>query len=304
LLPVRHRPFVGEQLSSWLVRLAHGLGLSGLAFAKEVLGVDHLSRLGVIDAFEIPNFLEKIALLSGLPKLLLRELSFYDVRWFAPGIAYNEGALEFALLDYSYREKERVGLRLNGAFFPCIECWREDPTPYIRKSWRQISTTVCEKHYTPLVPSCRRCEASFNASFSSLSRGARFQLELSVCRSCGADSCDLASYSWDDVKKCDPEFHDCLFKWSNEETILNQVAAEEIYRRSFERGWFSLPDATRLQAVQNKLIRGLELGRRKRQTFPFIGFCPYWDYEYEGLYEARVQRWIDQECNRASFESV
>lgn len=234
LLPVRTRPKAGELFSSWLVRLGSDNGISGVCFADQVLGVGSLTLLGIIDSVRIPGFWERLSALTGIPVVTFRKMTFYDSDWRIPGIVPTLTAPAYAFMDFhgGYR-RTPYGLRNSGAYSACIECWREDPTPYIRKSWRQRYTTVCSKHRAIHATACSCCGKHFSASFSSrFSTGRFFNSEMSICRFCGAD-----------IRGQNPPFYISKEHYS----LDTYLEIEEIFDRSFERGWYSLIDSTRLR---------------------------------------------------------
>jgi hypothetical protein len=235
LLPVRTRPKARELFSSWLVRLSSDNGISVSCFAGQVLGVGSLTSLGIIDSVRIPGFWERLSALTGIPVVTFRKMTFYGYRWTIPGIVPTSGdpSYAFMALHGGYRTTPH-GLRNSGAYSACIECWREDPTPYIRKSWRQRYTTVCAKHRAIHATACNRCGQHFSASFSTrFASGRFFNSELPICRYCGAD-----------IRDQNPP----LYGSDGHFPLDTYLEIEEIYDRSFERGWFSLIDSTRLLA--------------------------------------------------------
>lgn len=243
LLPVRPRPRNDELLSSWLVRLATQNAVSPSCFANEVLGIANLKLLGTIDTWKIPSFLERLEALTGIPVRSLRQHTFYhlDFFWSIPGIAPINGSPTFTRMEFYNRNgSEPKGLRLHGAYRACIQCWREDAVPYVRSTWRYRFITTCAKHKVILVDSCASCSSRLNASFSNfLARSGYFHHELSVCRHCGNDlryqDQPLPHFTYEDgslIRK----FH----------TLEPYLEVEEIFQRSYNRGWFSLIDAERL----------------------------------------------------------
>ena len=242
LLPVRPRPHKDELLSSWLVRLATANGMSPSCFATVALGVAELRWLGTIDTWEVPNFLERLEALTGVSAESLRKHTFYhlDRFWSIPGVASINGVSTFTRMEFSGIRNEPNGLRLSGAYRTCIQCWREDEMPYVRSIWRQRFTTTCAKHKVILVSSCANCCKPLNASFSrSLTLAKYFHYDLSVCRHCGADIRDqdqpLPRFTFPDG-----------YPMANHVTLEPYIEIEEIFQRSYGRGWFSLADAERL----------------------------------------------------------
>jgi hypothetical protein len=122
------------------------------------------------------------------------------------------------------------GLLSAGAYRACSECWREDGIPFIRRAWRQKFVTICQRHRGILATACLSCGKRFSSSFSiHLSLAKCFHSPLSVCRACGADVRDQDQPQLFEGVDLDP-----------------YLVVEEIYQRSFERGWFSLADGERL----------------------------------------------------------
>lgn len=243
LLPVRPRPRNDELLSSWLVRLATQNGVSPSCFANEVLSIADLKLLGTIDTWKIPSFLERLGTLTGIPIRSLRQRTFYhlDFFWSIPGIAPINGSPTYARMEFYKRHgSEPKGLRRHGAYRACIQCWREDAAPYVRSKWRYRFTTTCAKHKVILIDSCARCSSRLNSSFSrSLARANYFHHELSVCRHCGND----LRYQDQPLPHFNYEDGSLMTKFC---TLDPYLEVEEIFQRSYNRGWFSLADAERL----------------------------------------------------------
>jgi hypothetical protein len=242
LLPVRPRLYKDELLSSWLVRLATANGVSPSCFATVVLGVAELRWLGTIDTWEIPNFLERLEALTGVVTKSLRKHAFYhfDRFWSIPGIAPINGFPTFTRMEFEGIRREPKGLRLSGAYRACIQCWQEDEVPYVRSTWRHQFTTTCVKHKVILVDTCANCCKPLNASFSrSLALTKYFHNELSVCRHCGGD---FRNQDQPLPRYCFPDG----YPMSRNITLEPYLEIEEIFQRSYGRGWFSLADAERL----------------------------------------------------------
>lgn len=65
-LPARPRPFVGETICSWIIRLASANGLSLGVFANVVLGFRSAEKLGIIDAVERPGVIATLESFTGI----------------------------------------------------------------------------------------------------------------------------------------------------------------------------------------------------------------------------------------------
>jgi hypothetical protein len=239
LLPVRPRPLDGELLSSWLVHLATENGVSISCFAKEVLGIAELKLLAVIDALEIPGLLARLETLTAVPITALSKLTFYNHLWVIPALIPAGAPRTTAEMRFAGHKHEQDGLRNFGEYRACIQCWKEDVRPYIRRIWREGFTTTCRRHQVILVRSCANCSKSLNASFSrSFSNSAYFLADLSICRYCGAD------FRYQEQPSSDFTYYGSPV--AQHLTLELYVAIEAIFQRSFDRGGFTLAEGVRL----------------------------------------------------------
>lgn len=263
LLPVRPRPFPGELLNSWLIRLATENGVSNGCFARQVLDVDRLSLIGAIDTDEIPGLLSRLTSLTGVPVKEIIKLAFYDSRWTIPGIVPIRGIPKIAKMSFETKRSNQEGLRICGYFRACIPCWQEDPIPFIRRIWRQRFTTTCAKHSVILINQCNRCGNRLDSSFRhGISLKKHFFESIAICRHCGADFRDQPHPAIDD-------FYVLHSTWVGNDKLENWIAVEKVYQRSFERGWFTLEDSAKL--LSEKAPRRCPWS----PCSPSLGMAPY-----------------------------
>lgn len=185
LWPVRYKPKEDELLSSWLVRLSHGMGLKvqtlcNLEFGnqRQVWNRD-IDRLG-------PNWLiERLSEHTGTSLSAARQttLRTYD------GILYRHfktsGILPWVLRLKMYHRTWRG----HGLMY-CPRCLAEGEIRYYRKAWRIAMNTVCLRHQCELLDRCPACQAGVGFTRTDLGRpGIEDFLDLNLCHACRFDLC-------------------------------------------------------------------------------------------------------------------
>jgi ribosomal protein L37AE/L43A len=152
LLPLHLKPRPDEQLSSWLVRLAHvhGVPFSSLCWH---LWPQRAWWNRDIDRMCDGPMLKAVAERTATPyeRVLETTLRAYEgkvVARFSPATA-PLWLLPPALL-YRVRSFHR--------FQFCRGCLAADTTPYFRRRWRLAFTTVCLDHYYRLLDACPHCD--------------------------------------------------------------------------------------------------------------------------------------------------
>ncbi len=155
LWPIRYKPIPGELLSSWVVRLAHGHGMSLTSFCNLALGADARVLTVDIDRRSPQWLLESLALHTGTPLEAVRQttLRFYE------GTLYPEFHVG-GILPWVISIKLPRSARLGPGLQFCPYCLRTDPRPYFRRCWRVALQTFCERHQRLLLDRCPRCGAS------------------------------------------------------------------------------------------------------------------------------------------------
>src|SRR5471032_2851117 len=245
LLPVRPRPFVGETICSWIIRLASANGLSLGAFANVVLGLRSAEILGIIDAVERPSVIAILESCTSISARTLRECSFYDMQWNIPGVVLEKSGLFFGEMSFRPKRNRYAGLMASGRYRACLACWREDEVPYIRKNWRLSFSTICPIHKVVLSPFCKQCGTSFSASFITFRPRSQKLIEnLSVCIKCGTDTGTQFSYTIDDYIEATSTTD--ISVAMSQTSFDNHLLVQEVLERCFLQGWFSPSDATKL----------------------------------------------------------
>lgn len=70
----------------------------------------------------------------------------------------------------------------------CPECFRSDPVPYFRNSWRFASCYLCFHHREVMLDACGKCGRRIDLSrFDPKRSGSRPERALAVCNGCGHD---------------------------------------------------------------------------------------------------------------------
>lgn len=160
LWPLRPPPQPDELLTSWITRLAHGLGLRPVNLLEIVWpdGCD-FTALDWAAEPELLAFLAKrtdqpVGVVAGMQLKLGGDWSeFLHQNW-------NGAALQF-----------------------CPACLSE-AVPYFRRGWRLAFWRVCHVHCLALLDACSRCGSAvrFDELFPA-DRG------ICLCRNCGEDLC-------------------------------------------------------------------------------------------------------------------
>lgn len=153
LLPIHLKPLSDEQLSSWLVRLAHAHGAPLYSFCWQLWPQHALWNRDIDRVCDVPT-LTVLAERTATPyervlettlwtfegKLMERFSTSAAPRWLLPP----------GLLD-------RV--RPSHGFQFCSRWLADDIMPYFRRRWRLAFTTVCLDHHCRLLDACPHCDA-------------------------------------------------------------------------------------------------------------------------------------------------
>ena len=154
------KPFKGELLSSWLVRIALMHRISPVTFMNihfPELKPDIWSR--DIDLYwgTRPNLIEKLSYKSRIPikKLMNCTLNSYE-GYLDEKIHSNTRNKLITSVVNRGRESQGKGLRF------CPICLKNDMIPFFRKEWRLSFVTVCLKHKCFLSDCCPNCKSPVN----------------------------------------------------------------------------------------------------------------------------------------------
>ncbi|MBV8035533.1 TniQ family protein [Roseateles sp.] len=183
LWPVRYKPCEDELLSSWLTRLAHGMGLK----VQTLCNLEFGSRRQVwnrdIDRLAPPWLLETLCRRTGTSREAAEQttLRAYEGTFYRKYRA--SGTLPWMLaLQMYHRRWTGYGLQF------CPACLADGDACYYRRSWRVALHTVCLKHQCLLLDRCPTCQASLAFVRTELGRHEIDELPgLYCCHSCGCD---------------------------------------------------------------------------------------------------------------------
>lgn len=183
LWPVRYKPLADELLSSWLIRLSHGMGLKVQTFCNLEFGNQRQVWNRDIDRFGPSWLIERLSQRTGTPLEVAHRASLraYD------GILYrrfkSNGVLPWVLRLKMYH---RTWLG-HGLMF-CPGCLAEDKEPYFRRRWRLALNTVCPRHRCMLLDCCPACQAGVGFTRTDLGQpGQEDFMGQNVCHACGFD---------------------------------------------------------------------------------------------------------------------
>lgn len=179
----RTKPKDDELLSSWLVRLAHGLAIKLQPFCTQVLGQSPGFWTGDVDRHLNHELLHLLSDGAGVPaeRLTSVGLSAYA------GYLWDEyrptGSLPW-VMPIGRHGRRRTS---HGQQF-CRRCLAEDHEPYFRRRWRLALYVVCERHRIYLDDACRSCGAP--VEFHANDYGKRLldlECPITKCPECGQD---------------------------------------------------------------------------------------------------------------------
>lgn len=163
LWPAHPHPYLGECLSSWIVRTAHHNGLKVQTFSDIVFGKQHQIWNRDIDRLA-PNWLlnamsnhtgaslhiaTKTTLMVYLHRLYANIKPSGVLRWVLPLVIHH-------------RKRKAFGMQY------CPLCLQEDKKPYFRIFWRLALYTFCPKHHVLLRD---RCACGANVIFHRVELG-------------------------------------------------------------------------------------------------------------------------------------
>lgn len=154
LWPVRYKPIPGELLSSWIVRLAHGHGMSVMPFCNVALGPATRVLTVDIDRHGPESLLTSLALHTGTPLEVVRRATLRVYEQILYPQFHVGGSLPWVISINLPR-----GTRFGPGLQFCPYCLRGDPIPHFRLRWRVALQTFCERHQCVLLDRCPRCRA-------------------------------------------------------------------------------------------------------------------------------------------------
>ena len=169
LWPCRPKRRPGELLSSWLWRIARGLGAPPRRFARDVLGTADLAD---VDREIGDAALQRLAFLSGQsPQHLLHG----TLHPWPPAPVVQTGFVDPEARRRERRERARQALLLHGGLvlnrgrggrgraIPVVQycpvCLADEKTAYLRRGWRLSLEVACFEDGCFLLDACWRCGA-------------------------------------------------------------------------------------------------------------------------------------------------
>lgn len=185
LLAIRPRPQPDELLSSWLVRLAHALGIKVETLCADLFGRGHSVWCRDIDSHPPETVVRTLARAAGIPEPVVRGLCLTDLKEDLGASNLNSAFAPWITpLGVYHRSRRRHGLMY------CPHCLREEPA-YFRRSWRLALISLCTKHRCELLDACPECGEAISPHRTDLHRSG-FVPETGACRMCWACGVDLA----------------------------------------------------------------------------------------------------------------
>ena len=149
--PYRPKPLADELLTSFIARLADGLGMKPITFLNSIMGSRKNLLAQDLDNFAPANLIERISSGCGVEKDRLASCT----------LGTFQGAL-----NHNHNKRGRNPWILpttvdnNSRLRPGLQFWPSclaDEKPYFRKSWRLAFVTTCNRHGTRLCDKCPHC---------------------------------------------------------------------------------------------------------------------------------------------------
>lgn len=203
--PVHPLPMPDELLSSWVNRVAIGNGLSPFALhdmlAKQAYprheekprvstglwyrmpSIDSIDAWSWIDFVCTEGVIQHLSTMGDVPAQTIVDMMLAPPVMDAERFSLTYQQVKDRLLASSpYSPSQKwPGLEPVGQINFCSECFTEDEAPYIRKSWQELGTILCDRHHLPLLAGCFMCG---HAVQPHRSRDRRPQVS---CANCGSD---------------------------------------------------------------------------------------------------------------------
>lgn len=152
LWPFHLKPYPGELLSSWLIRLAHSHGYKVETACRLLLGRGAAMWQRDIDRFGHPHLLQVLAQTTAITLRAYENtlLSSYE-GVLAENLAHSGTGRWLVSLGIYHRTRRKCGLMY------CRQCIAQDEDPYFRKKWRLACFTTCSEHQIDLQDCCPGC---------------------------------------------------------------------------------------------------------------------------------------------------
>lgn len=181
LWPFRSRLLPDELLTSWIIHLAHGLGLKVQTFCQAVYGRNLQVWNRDIDRFGPDWVIGALVAHTGIAQAAVIESTLRSYEGKIYSNFKSSGALMWILtLKMHHRKRDGFGMQF------CGKCLAEDKVPYFRKRWRVAYCTICTKHQTLLYDRCPACCSAIAFHRTDVGRGPGVKSNsLAVCHVCG-----------------------------------------------------------------------------------------------------------------------
>jgi hypothetical protein len=169
--PYRPRLLPDELLSSYIIRIAHGLLLKPTSFMNAMWG-SHVPLIAKdLDEYAPDYIIDRVAEGVDQPREIVLAATLADFEgWLT--VPHEFGSRKTWILPvrpFAY-SRQRPGLQY------CPVCLATDPKPYMRRAWRLAFSTCCTVHGVALRERCGHCGENLHPHRSS---------SLSRCYSCG-----------------------------------------------------------------------------------------------------------------------
>lgn len=225
--PVRALPLEDELLSSWLVRLAWLNAEKLHTFSHRFWPYTGSPWNRNIDLTVSDKVWSNLQKASFLPMERLRKCSLDQF-----GGSLFEGVNRTGITPWVLVVKHRGTSTIGHGLQLCLQCLREDATPYFRRPWRIGLVVCCPKHRCALIDQCPECGNSISLHEADFGNDMRPPKEIPT------SFCSFCRTHWSAMNTATPNHFSTRFiQWQRD--LLNAV----------NDGWYIFPNGKTLYAL-------------------------------------------------------
>ncbi len=177
------KPKEGEILSSWIIRIAAGCGMTATEFCKTTLNIPK-PNLREIDRYPDELLLKALSDGTGVPIETIFQTSMATEEGYVFSLT-GDGETYWTITPLTSHSK--ITEFTQGMAY-CPACFGSDEVPYYRKDWQYAFNPICSIHHTPLRSSCPHCNLPFTFLQPVANKRIKsMPLQVSTCWSCGGN---------------------------------------------------------------------------------------------------------------------
>jgi len=177
----RTKPQEDELFSSWMVRLAWGMGLKLQSFTTAYLKQSPGFWTQDVDKDISMDLAKYLATTTGGDKdrILQTVLASYEtILW----ESFSKTQLSWVLSIGKYgRKRRRAGQQF------CRQCLLDDEMPFFRKKWRLAFNVLCEEHRIYLSDRCGQCSTPVEFHRGDYGKDFPYECPNTICPNCACD---------------------------------------------------------------------------------------------------------------------